>query len=577
LVALLRDYSINPGRVTLSKQVTRLRVEAGSELFARAVRHHQVGQLAEAASLYEQVLTLEPGHIQARSLLSVIIQQKDTTRFDPKLAESHFRVGHKLANSGAHEQAIEELRQAARLSPMQASYRFELGVSLQAIGQFQAAAAVYRGCLEIDPRMADAWSNLGVVLSELGDVTAAISCFLSVQRLRPAYAESYFNVGVCYASIWEHAKAVEYLSRAIALSPALAAAHLWRGKSLHVLGDIRGAIDSYRRALKYEPSSAETHWGLSLSHLMLGEFAAGWKEYEWRWKWAQFPSAKRNYSRPKWKGEPLNGRTILLHAEQGFGDTLQFVRYVPLVAEAGGRVILEVPSALYSLLREYPGVTQCIRRGDAMPKFDVHCPLMSLPLAFGTTIESIPEVVPPVLRLAEEFTERSRPSEVAERKDSPRVGLVWAGNKGHLWNTQRSFDLQQYAPLWKISSMAQFVSLQKGPAAAQLGKTQPLFAMEDGVGEAKDFADTAVVVAGLDLVITVDTAVAHLAGSMRKPVWILIPETPDWRWGLEGERTPWYPTARLFRATREGLWVELMERVAKELQMLCSARLVPKA
>jgi tetratricopeptide (TPR) repeat protein len=534
-----------------------------------AVQHHQAGQLAEAARLYGEVLTLEPAHTQARHLLGVISQPRDVTHSDPEQAESHFHMGCKWARSEDHAKAIEEFRKAIRLSPAQERYRYELGLSLQALGQFQAAVAVYRGCLDIDPGMADAWSSLGVVLSELGDVEEAISCFQRVLELKPTYADGHFNVGVCFASIWEHTRAVEHLSKAIALRPAMAAAHLWLGKSLYVMGDIRGAIGSFRTALRYEPNAAETHWALSLAHLMLGEYAEGWKEYEWRWKWAKFPSARRRFSQPQWNGKPLKGRTILLHAEQGFGDTLQFVRYVPLVAEAGGRVILEVPSALYALLQGYPGVAECVCAGDAIPEFEVHCPLMSLPLTFRTTTGSIPEVLPHIVRPPETHVGESLQ---AGEEDGLRVGLVWAGSKGHKWNTQRSFDLKEYAPLWKVSSKVRFVSLQKGPAAAQLGEAQVSVALKDGVEAAKDFADTATVVAGLDLVITVDTAVAHLAGSMKKPVWVLIPETPDWRWGLEGETTPWYPTARLFRATREGGWAELMERVARELEALCGAR-----
>jgi tetratricopeptide (TPR) repeat protein len=543
-------------------------VEDCPDLFAMAVRHHQAGQLAEATRLYGEVLKFEPGHAQARHLLGLLAQQKVATQTDPKLAETHFDLGRKWATSGEHQKAIDELRKAIRLSPTQGRYRYKLGLSLQALRQLDAAVAVYRGCLDIDPAMADAWSSLGIVLSELGKVEEAIPCLLRVLELKPAYADGYFNVGVCFASIWEHAKAVEYLSKAIALRPAMGAAHLWLGKSLYVMGDIRGAIDSYRTSLRYEPATAETHWALSLAHLMLGEHTEGWKEYEWRWKWEKFPSPRRRFSQPQWNGKPLKGRTILLHVEQGFGDTLQFMRYVPLVAEAGGRAILEVPSDLHALLQGYPGVAECVRSGDAIPEFELHCPLMSLPKAFGTTLASIPEVVSPTLQLPKKPEVDSH----SDRGGVPlRVGLVWAGSKGHKWNTQRSFDLKEFAPLWKVSSKVQFVSLQKGPAAAQLGEANMPVALKDGVAAAKDFADTAAIVADLDLIITVDTAVAHLAGSMKKPVWVLIPETPDWRWGLEGETTPWYPTARLFRATREDGWAELIERVARELGAQCVA------
>lgn len=493
-------------------------------------------------------------------------QQKDGLYSDSEQAESYFRRGYGQARSGAHEKAIEELRKAIRLSPGQERYRYELGVSLQALRELPAAAAVYRGCLDINPSMTDAWSNLGIVLSESGDTRGAISCFLQVVKLKPTCTEGYFNAGVCFASIWEHLKAVEHLSKAIALRPSLVAAHLWRGKSLYVMGDIRGAIESYQKVLQYNPAAAEAHWGISLANLMLGEYAIGWKEYEWRWKWDKFPSVRRKFSQPQWKGKPLKGRTILLHSEQGFGDTLQFVRYVPLVAEAGGRIILEVPSPLHELLQGYPGVGECVRERDSLPNFEVHCPLMSLPLIFGTTMECIPETSLSVSGCVME------PSKQLLSSDGLRVGLVWAGGRGHQWDRQRSLELKQFVSLWKVSDSVQFVSLQKGPASAQLSEAQESLAITDGVDTAKNFADTARVIAKLDLIITVDTAVAHLAGSMKKPVWILIPGTPDWRWGLKEETTPWYPTARLFRATNEGGWTGLMERVTKELKTLCGVR-----
>lgn len=262
--------------------------------------------------------------------------------------------------------------------------------------------------------------------------------------------------------------------------------------------------------------------------------------------------------KPQWQGEPLKGRTILLHAEQGFGDTIQFARYVPLVAEAGGRVVLEVPNALTRLLADFSGVAECIPLGEVLPEFDLHCPLMSLPLAFRTTVATIPRPVVPAI---------SSVSECSSVRQVKRVGLVWAGGQGHQWNSQRSLSLKYFSPLCQIESAIEFVSLQKGPAAEQLGEF-PVNLL-DGVEFARDFADTAAVIAELDLVISVDTSVAHLAGSMGKPVWILLPEAPDWRWGSEGEQTPWYPTARFFRASREAAWEDVMGHVADELDLWC--------
>ena len=415
----------------------------------------------------------------------------------------------------------------------------EKAVQMQRSGEFVEAAKIYDEILAIDPDNAQAKFLQGILAHK---------------------ADHFLTMGICNAGLFNYDKAIELFNQSIALRPDVAQAHMELGKVLHMTGESRSAIDSSRRALELDPSLSEAHLVLSIALLSLGDYAEGWKEYEWRHKWERINHIERAFSQPQWQGEPLEGRTILIHTEQGFGDTLQFVRYVPLVAKAGGRVILEVHPALFPLLQHTPGAAQCLCAGDALPEFDLQCPLMSLPLAFATTLQSIPKII----AIVSPSTNKPAPPHAAP--DKPRVGLVWAGNKDHPADNLRSLDLKQLAPLWRLADRAQFVSLQIGPVESQIAEAQLPFVLENPVASVKDFADTAQIIAGLDLVIAVDTAVAHLAGSMQKPVWVLISHLPEWRWGLTDETTPWYPTARLLRATRRGGWPELLDRLATELE-----------
>ncbi len=307
------------------------------------------------------------------------------------------------------------------------------------------------------------------------------------------------------------------------------------------------------RLAEAQPDSAVAHWNYSMALLLHGDLKRGWREYEWRWRWERFPSPIRNFTQPLWQGEELHGASILLHAEQGLGDTLQFARYAPLVAARGGRVILEVQSSLYRLLQRIPGVEVCIKAGDPLPEFDLQCPLMSLPQAFGTTLASIPPIVP-------YFS--SEDDGASRRTAALRVGLVWAGNPKHQRDRLRSIPFALLGPLLEQPGVA-FVSLQKDTVGEAAMLPHP-------VAEAKDFLDTARIVSELDLVITVDTSVAHLAGAMGKPVWVLIASSPDWRWGLGTEATPWYPTMRLFRQPLGECWDSTIARMTAELAALAA-------
>ncbi len=323
-----------------------------------------------------------------------------------------------------------------------------------------------------------------------------------------------------------------------------------RGNVLKELNRPDDALASYGKAIALQPDHAEAHWNESLLRLLSGDFARGWSKYEWRWRSRALAFRHRNFLQPLWLGaDPIQGKTILLHGEQGLGDTIQFCRYAPLVAARGAQVILEVDESLRELVTGLAGVSRCVAKGDSLPEFDLHCPLLSLPLAFGTRLETIPATTPYLRAPARAVA--SWEARLAET-NRPRIGMVWSGDARHKEDRNRSIGLRTLLPLLGVP--ATFVSLQRDVRAVD---AQLLHERDDMLhfgGDLRSFSDTAALISHLDLVITVDTSVAHLAGALHRPVWILLPFIPDWRWLLDREDSPWYPTARLFRQAASREW-----------------------
>jgi tetratricopeptide (TPR) repeat protein len=327
------------------------------------------------------------------------------------------------------------------------------------------------------------------------------------------------------------------------------------------LGRYEEAMQSFEQALTIAPDDSKAKYNQSLCRLLAGDFEAGWRQYEARWEIEQFLPFKRDFTQPQWLGEPcVKGRTILLHAEQGIGDTIQFCRYAPLVARLGARVFLEVPKPLVALLSQLDGLEQVFATGESPAAFDYHCPLMSLPRAFRTNVDSIPASMPYL------FADGARVAVWQQRlgeQKKRRIGLVWSGNPGHRNDRNRSVPLSLFAKL--LENDCEFVSLQKvlrDSDKMQLGAV----ANVRHFGELlTDFSDTAALLACMDMVITADTAVAHLAGAMEKPVWILVPFNPDWRWMINRGDTPWYPSARLFRQRKAGDWQNVLKEVSQAM------------
>jgi tetratricopeptide (TPR) repeat protein len=462
-------------------------------------------------------------------------------------------------------------------------------------GRPAEADAAFCRALALDPRSAETWSNRAVVLAALGRNEEALACCDRALGLLPEFADALGNKGAVLVALARRAEAVAYFARAAALKPDDPVAWTNHGSVLSDLHRPVEALASLERALALRPGDAEllakvgfAQWQLgrfaeSLAsteaalarqpdepfarvhrawlHLADGRFADGWHDYEFRWRLPRFSTRPRAFQQSQWRGEPLAGRTLLLHAEQGMGDTIQFCRYVALAAERGGRAILEVPPPLLPLLAGLPGAARVVAAGDALPPFDLHCPLMSLPLAFGTTLETIPAPAG-YLRADPARVARWAPR-LAQAGAGPRVGLVWAGNPEALGDRVRSMPLSVARPLAEAG--ATIVSLQKTMSAADRAEIATLPAALDSAGDFADFADTAAVIAQLDLVIAVDTSVAHLAAALGRPTWLLLPAVAEWRWLRERDDSPWYPTMRLFRQSEPGDWAGLVTRVRAAL------------
>ena len=411
--------------------------------------------------------------------------------------------------------------------------------------------------VSLKPDSAEAHHNRATALEALKRLDEALAAYDKTLSLKPDYAEAHNNRGNVLKDMQRYEEALNAYATAISLKPDIAEIHSNQGNILIALHRYNQALASYSKAIALKPDFAEANYHKGMLNLLLGNFEAGWRLHEWRWQTAQLRDFARTFKQPLWLGEQsIAGKTILLHYEQGFGDTIQFIRYAALVEALGATVILGIPADLVSLFRTLKGNFTLIADGDALPEFDLHCPLMSLPLAFGTTIDTIPAQIPylaadPQQRLA--WHDRLGP------KLRPRIGLVWSGNPNHINDRYRSMTLRTLAPL--LNENYAFHSLQKELRTedrAALAKFPQLHSHSEAL---HDFTDTAALIAELDVVITIDTSVAHLAGAMGKPVWILLSYAADYRWLTERSDSPWYPTARLLRQDSIGDWSSVIEDV----------------
>jgi lipoprotein NlpI len=419
----------------------------------------------------------------------------------------------------------------------------------------------YRRVLAVDPRHADSLNLLGVVYSQTGRFDSAVETIRMAIAINPMDARYHSNLGMSLRQQGRLEDAVASYHRALELNPAYPEAHNNLGVAAKELGRLDQAVACHRRALDLRPDLPDLHHNLAIALLARGDLALGWPEYEWRWKTPQMIKTRRDFAQPQWRGEAANGQTLLIHAEQGFGDSLHFCRYAPLAAACGLRVIMQVPKSLVRLFGGLPGVDLVVADGEELPPFDFHCPMLSMPLAMGTTIANIPSITPYLhADTAQVSAWQARLSKMEKR--GPRIGLTWASNQRNVLDARRSLAPDRLACLFDLPGL-HFFSLQKeGPVAPED------FPLTDLMSEMGDFADTAALIANLDLVISVDTAVAHLAAALGKPVWLLSSFDPCWRWLVDRHDSPWYPTLRLFRQPKPGDWDAVLKDVQTTLHKL---------
>jgi Flp pilus assembly protein TadD len=491
---------------------------------------------------------------------------RDAVRYRSDFAQAHHNLGVALFQQGQLEEAFQSLQQALQLKPDYADACYNLGIVLDARGQRAEAVAYYRQALRLEPERAEVYNNLGLALTEVDQAAEALVLLRQAIRLRPQLTEAHNNLGLALAELGRFAEAEASYQEALRLDPQYVEAHSNLGNAYKEQGRLEEALASYQVALWLQPEAASTHWNRSHALLQMGDFEQGWPEYEWRWK---RPKAKpRQFPQPRWDGSALAGRTILLHTEQGLGDMLMFIRYAPLVQQRGGSVVVECPGSLVPLFSRCRGIDRLVARGASLPGFNVHAPLMSLPYLLGTTLATIPAEVP-YLYAEEERVESWRHH--LSSLDGFKIGIVWQGNPHYRDDRYRSVPLARFAPLARLPGV-RLISLQKGPGTEQLGTLAGRFPVTELTVEQDSdsgaFLDTAAIMRQLDLVITVDTAPAHLAGGLGVPVWVALPGAADWRWLRDREDSPWYPTMRLFRQNQLGHWPPVFERMADEIEKL---------
>jgi len=477
-------------------------------------------------------------------------------------AQIYFELGNTLHMAGKYDEAAENYRRAIACRPTHAEAFHNLGVTRMIQQRPLDAIAAYEQAVRIKPEYAEPHQNLGVLMQKLGHHDRAMHHYREALKCAPDSLPVLYDLALLAQERGMLDDAVKGYGEVLARSPKHADACNNLGNILKALGRPAEAIDHYRQTLILDPHSVEAPWNLGLAQLLLGQWEEGWKGHEWRLR--QNDVAARGLRQPLWDGSSLNGKRILLHAEQGLGDTIQFVRYAQMVQQRGGVVILECQQPLIRLLTGIDGAAELISRGQALPEFSCHAPLLSLPGIFETRLDTIPAKVP-YLDVSQVETERW--SEIIyskmEGKRGLKVGLVWAGNPHHRHDRVRSMASKELSALAGIKETV-FFSLQKGAPEKPELETVELF--DSGM------ADVAAIILNLDLVISVDTSIAHLAGALNRPAWILLPFAPDWRWMTERTDSPWYPSMRLYRQEKRSSWTEPLARVRADLEKLAMTR-----
>jgi tetratricopeptide (TPR) repeat protein len=548
---------------------------------------HQLGRSVDGLRLVGDALRAKPGSAEALINHGVILDalkrhEEALVSFDNALAMRadnvilHCNRANTLKSLGRYQEALASCDRALALEPRHVPAHNTRGTVLAALDRYEEALAGFDRLLAFEPERAGSdplvLNNRGTALTKLKRHHEALTSLNQALAIKPDYADALSNRGAAFSAMGRYDQALADYAQALQLSPHFATAYLNQGNALLALNRLDEALASFTTAIALEPKNPESHFNAGITRLCLGDFREGWKQYEYRWQRKNFGSLPPGCRQPVWRGEEdLNGKTIFLMAEQGIGDVIQFARYVPLVAARGAKVLLGVHRPLAKLMACIPGVSQVIASGGAVPDFDLICPLLTLPLAFGTELATIPANIP-YIRPDEEHVAKWR----ARLPDNGRlrIGLCWAGTKIHPNDHNRSMSFDRFAQLLSVGNL-DYVNLKKDVSETEVVQLRERGVIDLG-REFADFADTAAVVSMLDLVISVDTSVAHLAGAMGKAVALLVPFSPDFRWLLDRTDSPWYPTMRLFRQSAIGDWNTPLDRLRQELSVVAQRPTRPR-
>ena len=542
-----------------------------------SVENHRAGRLAEAEAGYRAALGRNGNDPRALHLLGAVLVQmrrpgeaiaflQRAAELTPRMPEIRFALGEAHRLAGAPAEAEKVYRQALALRALYPQAHNALGLALIQQGKVDSAIVSWQRAIQLKPDFAEPHANLGAALAQQKKFSEAAAVLRKAVQLNPKFPPAHNNLANVLSELEESDEAIKHWEAAIALAPDYHDALNNFGRALQLRGEHERSLQLLDRAVAAKSDDPDSRFLRGLGLLAAGEFERGFADYHYRVACKDFQLHGRAFSAQRaWNGEDLAGKTFLIHTEQGLGDTIQFIRYAPLLAERGAaRVIVECPPYLVDLLRTASGVSEVIARGQPLPPFDLHAGVLDLPRLLQTTVQTVPANVPyiradPVRadRWFGELTSFSTPP-------GPRVGLVWSGNPKHANDRNRSMPLREFEPLAALPNI-NFFSLQKGPAAGQVSDSTLQLKLIDHTARLHDFADTAALVTHLDLVIAVDTAVAHLAGAMGKPVWVLLAKVADWRWMLDRADSPWYPTMRLFRQMTAGDWASIVQQVKAEL------------
>jgi len=534
-----------------------------------------MGRLDDAIARYDTALRLKPDLFEAlynravalqsaRRPLDALAGYERALAVLPDFVDGHFRRGVVLQELGRADAAVCAYDRVVALQPTHAEAFYNRGYALVALKRFEEAIVSYDQAIAVRPDFAQAHCNRGVALQGVGRLDEALLSLDRAIDLVPEYSEALNNRGVVLHAMQRSDEALATYEKVLAVDPRSVSAFINRGVTLHACGQLDAAMSSYAQAIAIEPDAAEAHFYQSLILLLRGEFHKGWQEYQWFWKTENGAARLRAFTQPTWTGrEPVAGKRVLVHSEQGLGDMIQFCRYVRLLAARGAHVILELPASLVGLLRGLDGVSECVVKGEPLPHYDFQCLLLSLPPIFQADVGNIPTPHPYI---------HGDPAKVAmwqERlgpRARTRVGLVWSGSHQHMNDAHRSLPLSTL--LRQLPSGFDYVSLQKELRTGDMDALACRPDIRRFDGEIGDFTDTAALCELMDVVISVDTSVAHLSAALGRPTWILLAAVPDWRWLLVREDSPWYQSVRLFRQSQPGDWGGVLQAVAQQLPRL---------